>query len=201
VLSRPAVRRATSADVPALARMLERAFRDDPIACWAFPPERLRPRALELFQALRMRQLLNEEEVWTTDDLSCAALWATPGHWRSTPAEEAEIGRCFARRGLWLRLGLAAVGWQLLEQAHPRTPAHYYLAVLGTEPTAQGRGLGSAVLAPVLESCDRDGVAAYLESSKERNIAFYARHGFRVLEEKRLLGGPPFWRMWRDPRP
>jgi GNAT superfamily N-acetyltransferase len=59
-------------------------------------------------------------------------------------------------------------------------------AVLGTDPAAQGRGLGSAVLAPVLEGCDRDGIGAYLVSSKERNIDFYARFGFRVTREVRL---------------
>ncbi len=44
--------------------------------------------------------------------------------------------------------------------------------------------------APVLEQCDRDGVGAFLESSKERNIDFYARHGFKVLRELRLPRGP-----------
>ena len=84
--------------------------------------------------------------------------------------------------------------------AHPTEP-HYYLAVLGTEPEFQGRGIGSALLRPVLDICDRDEIPAYLESSKERNIAFYARHGFRVTREVTLPKGPPVWLMWRDPRP
>jgi ribosomal protein S18 acetylase RimI-like enzyme len=88
-----------------------------------------------------------------------------------------------------------------LEARHPSGPPHYYLAVLGTDPAQQGRGLGSALLAPVLERCDQDGVGAFLESSKERNIDFYARHGFRVTDELRLPRGPTMWQMWRDPRP
>jgi hypothetical protein len=52
----------------------------------------------------------------------------------------------------------------------------------------------------VLERCDRDGVPAYLESSKERNVVLYERHGFRVVEQLRLpKDGPPIWRMWREP--
>jgi ribosomal protein S18 acetylase RimI-like enzyme len=194
------VRRATSADVPALAAVLARAFLDDPVASWAWRPDRLRLGALERFHGVRLRQLLAGEEVWTSDELTCAALWAPPASWHMTLSETAMLVPCFLRPRLFVRMPLVALGWEKLERAHPRRPPHFYLAVLGTEPRAQGRGLGSAVLGGVLEGCDRDGVAAYLESSKERNIDFYARHGFRVLEEIRLLRGPPMWRMWRDPR-
>jgi ribosomal protein S18 acetylase RimI-like enzyme len=194
------VRRATSADVPALAAMLARAFFDDPVTSWAWRPDRLRLRALERFQAARLRQLLAGDEVWTNDELTCAAMWAPPGHWHSTLRETAMLVPAFLHPRLLLRMPMVALGWEKLERAHPPEPPHLYLALLGTEPEAQGRGLGSAVMAPVLEQCDQDGVGAYLESSKERNIDFYARHGFRVLDEIRLLRGPTMWKMWRDPR-
>jgi ribosomal protein S18 acetylase RimI-like enzyme len=186
--------------VPALAGMLARAFAEDPVAMWAFPREGLRERALARFHGTRMRQLLVEEEVWMSADGACAALWAPPGRWRQTPGEEAQIARCFVHPRLLPRLPLVTLGWHGMERKHPRGPAHWYLAVLGTDPASQGQGLGSAVLRPVLERCDAEGVGAYLESSKERNIDFYARHGFRVLSELRLLRGPKVWPMWRDPR-
>lgn len=195
------VRRASARDVPALAAMLARAFFDDPVASWAWRADGLRVGALERFQAIRMRQLLDGEEIWTTDDLSSAALWAPPGRWHMTLREVAMLAPCFLRPRLFARMPLVALGWELLERAHPRTPAHYYLAVLGTEPDAQGRGLGSAVLRPVLEQCDSDQVGAYLESSKERNVPFYLRFGFEVVEELHsVAGSPPIWRMWREPR-
>jgi ribosomal protein S18 acetylase RimI-like enzyme len=193
------VRRAGAEDIPALAAMLSRAFFDDPVASWAWRPDALRPRALERFQAIRLRQLLDGQEIWTTGELTSAALWALPGAWHKSLRETATLAPCFLRPSLFARLPLVAAGWERLERAHPRRPPHYYLAVLGTDPAAQGRGLGSAVLRPVLEQCDRDQVGAYLESSKERNIDFYARHGFRVLGEVRLLRGPKMWKMWRDP--
>jgi ribosomal protein S18 acetylase RimI-like enzyme len=195
-----ATRRATPEDVPALAGMLTRAFLDDPVAIWSCRPERLRPRVLERFQATRLRHLLAEQEVWTTPELSSAALWAPPKRWRTTVRQDLEIARSALHPRLLTRLPLLARGFLGMERKHPHHPPHWYLAVLGTEPAAQGQGLGSAVLGPVLEQCDADGVGAYLESSKERNIAFYARHGFRVTAELRLPLGPRIWAMWREAR-
>jgi ribosomal protein S18 acetylase RimI-like enzyme len=196
----PAVRRATAADVPGLAAMLARAFLDDPVAGWAWRADGLRLDALERFQAVRMRQLMDGQEIWTTDELTSAALWAPPGRWHMTLRETAMLVPCFLRPSLFARMPVVALGWERLERSHPRSPPHFYLAVLGTEPDAQGHGLGSAVLRPVIEQCDSDQVGAYLESSKERNVDFYARHGFRVVKEIRLLRGPKMWAMWRDPR-
>ena len=198
--SAPTARRATAADIPRLERALARAFYDDPVACWSCPPDALRPRMLEVFYRVRLRQLLAEQEVWTDPDLGGAALWAPPGRWRTTLREDLQMARCMLAPRLFARMPLVFGGFIVqLERRHPRTP-HWYLAILGTEPAAQGRGIGSAVLAPVLERCDADGVGAYLESSKERNIAYYARHGFRVTDELRLPRGPRMWAMWRDPR-
>jgi ribosomal protein S18 acetylase RimI-like enzyme len=197
----PPVRRATAADVPELARMLARAFFDDPVAEWAWRDDASRPRALERFQAIRAQQLLADQEVWTTDDHSAAALWAPPLRWKKTLLQDAAFTRCFLHPRLIARMPLVTAGWIAMERGHPHHPAHYYLALLGTDPAQQGRGLGSALLRAVLEQCDRDGVGAFLECSKERNVDFYARHGFRVTETVRLLRGPCMWKMWREPRP
>jgi ribosomal protein S18 acetylase RimI-like enzyme len=87
----------------------------------------------------------------------------------------------------------------VLEAKHPREP-HYYLAFIGVDPEWQGRGLGAAVMAPVLERCDEQGASAFLEASTPRNRALYERHGFTVTEEFTLgRGAPPQWRMWRAP--
>ncbi len=192
-------RRATAQELPELTGALARAFMDDPVARWSCPPERLRASVLERFHGTRLRQLHCHDEVWTTDGLGCAALWAPPEHGRTSWHEDLALARCIVRARIAQRLPLTIAGLLGVERRHPREPPHWYLAVLGTDPAEQGRGLGSAVLRPVLERCDTDQVGAYLESSKERNIDFYARHGFRVTEEMRLPWGPIIWPMWRDP--
>jgi ribosomal protein S18 acetylase RimI-like enzyme len=186
--------------------MLARAFEDDPVAMWSCRAASLRPSTLLRFHGARLRQLVRYGAVWTTPDRDSAALWAPPQRWRTTAAEDLALARALVRPRLLAHPGalaaapLVGVGLLRIERRHPPDPAHWYLAVLGTDPAAQGRGIGSAVLGPTLRQCDADEVGAYLESSKERNIDFYARHGFRVVRELRLPRGPKVWAMWREPR-
>jgi len=98
-----------------------------------------------------------------------------------------------------LRGPLVCWGLATVERHHPHD-RHLYLAVLGVDPGAQGSGVGSSLLAPGLELCDREGLAAYLETGKERNLAFYGRHGFEVTGQLTLPRGPTVWLMRREPR-
>src|SRR5438034_5137827 len=132
--------------------MLTRAFLDDPVVAWAFRAERARPRALERFQATRLRQLLEGGEVWATDDLRCAALWAVPGQWRPGPREEGQIARCFLHPRLIGRLPLATLGWQLLERRHPAAPEHWYWRC--SAPIRAHKGADSA--RPCSPPCSRN---------------------------------------------
>ena len=86
-----------------------------------------------------------------------------------------------------------------MEARHPATP-HWYLPMVGVEPARQGRGLGSALIRPVLERCDRTGVPAYLEATTPRSRALYERLGFRVTATIREGGCPPLWCMLREPQ-
>ncbi len=83
-----------------------------------------------------------------------------------------------------------AAGVRAIEKRHPREP-HWYLPVVGVEPSAQGHGRGSALLRHVLARCDADRTPAYLEATSEHSRALYLTHGFEVTEELRLPGGGP----------
>jgi len=193
------VRRVRRDDRPRLAAVLARAFEDDPVMSWFFPDPSRRAAQNRRFFAMRLRQLLPHEETYTVEGELGAALWAPPDRWRLGTLDSLRMGISLLP-ALGRRTGLITRGVDRIERSHPPAP-HYYLAVLGTDPEAQGRGVGSALMRPVLDACDRDGIPAFLESSKERNIDFYARHGFRVTDEVRMPKGPPVWPMWRDPRP
>jgi ribosomal protein S18 acetylase RimI-like enzyme len=195
-----AVRRAEASELPKLARMLARAFDDDPVARYACPPDKLRPRVLERLFGLRLRDIHLHGEIWTVDGLESVAVWTPPERWHTTPRQDLTYATSLLHPRLLLRMPMVVGGLLRVQSMHPEQPSHWYLAILGTDLAAQGHGLGSAMMTPVLEQCDRDGLGAYLESSKERNIDFYARHGFRVIDERRLPRGPRLWPMWREPR-
>jgi len=193
------VRKATAADVPQIVRTLTRAFHDDPVMSFIFPEDGKRPAILEAFFDVSARQIyLEKGETYICNDGRAAALWAPPGKWKVSTLDIVRNGPRLARvMGRRLALGLRAMN--MVERKHPREPGHYYLAILGTDPERQNRGLGSALLTDMLSRADAEGVPAYLESSSENNRRLYMRHGFRVVEEIPIpAGGPPVWRMWRD---
>ena len=90
--------------------------------------------------------------------------------------------------------------FEQMEEHHP-TYDHWYLPLIGVEPVAQGRRLGSALLQHALETCDSDGLPAYLEATSPRNRNLYARHGFGDVATIQAGSSPPLWAMLREPAP
>jgi GNAT superfamily N-acetyltransferase len=190
------VRRVRPDDYGPLAEVLARAFYDDPVTSWFYPHAARRMKHARRFFAIRQRQLADQGLMYTTAERSGAALWAGPGRWREDLRQSLMLLPMLPV--LLRRIVRSTHAMREIERRHPVAP-HYYLSVLGTEPEQQGGGIGSALLGPVLQRCDADGVGAYLECSKESNVDFYARHGFAVTERIVLPEGPPLWLMWREP--
>ena len=62
-------------------------------------------------------------------------------------------------------------------------PTAYHLEMLGVDSDFQGRGAGTEILRESLRRLDAEGREAYLESSNPRNVPFYRRQGFEVVDE------------------
>lgn len=195
------VRAATRDDQAAIAQAMAEAFWDDPVQEFLLPNPKDRHRRLQrLFAVLFRGHYFPVGSVWTTPERSGAAWWAPPGRATLPPAAVLRHSVPMLRSlGRYTPRALKILG--AIEKAHPKE-RHWYLGILGTRPADQGKGIGSALLAPILRTCDEEGIPAYLESSKYSNLAFYRRHGFEVTGEIALPGGgPPVWPMWRDPDP
>lgn len=190
------VREAAVGDLWQLSTTLADAFATDPVLRWLIPTKRRRDTRLRRLFALELAHyVFAAGRVLTTDDFRGANLELPPGRWKMTMPLSAAIGWV---RVFGVRLPRASRLQGLLSRNHLQEP-HYYIRYVGVAARFQGQGLGTALLRPTLDRCDREGLPAYLEASSERSAALYERLGFVHLGELRISDGPPFWPMRRPP--
>jgi ribosomal protein S18 acetylase RimI-like enzyme len=195
-LTNPAAARPFRGDVSRLSAALAAAFEQDPIFGWILPNHHQRSARLLRFFDLELRHVvLPVGRVWTVAEGVGASLELPPGKWRLPLGAQVAHGPAFLR-AFGARLPRAMALLMLIERHHVREP-HYYIPYIGVAPDAQGQGLGTALLRPTLDRCDREGLPAYLEATSERNAALYERLGFEVKGELRLGSSPPLWPMLR----
>ena len=190
--------------VNAAANVLADAFNDDPVVVWLVPDQQRRSRDLPWAMNLMTRYALKYGQIDTTvGSPEAVALWLPPDRPLISTLR-------IMRMGMWLaplKLGFGAFGRYLKlanfsEHLHKRDmpPRHWYLPLIGVDPSRQGRGLGGRLMERALARADADRVACYLENTKERNLPFYEKHGFEVIvEEKVAEDGPTIWTMKREP--
>lgn len=181
-----------------------RAFFDDPLFQFVLPDEATRRAHLPWLMRVGLALGTQRGHVHTTSGTMLGhAVWLPPGQTHLSDDHMVEAG--FVDPDA--RIGASALGrfGAFMEQAattHDRlVPGpHWYLLILGIDPPMQGRGIGGSLLQPTLSRADEDGLPCYLETAKERNLAFYRRHGFDVAEEQTIDGGgPTVWSMIRPP--
>jgi ribosomal protein S18 acetylase RimI-like enzyme len=187
---------ATADDAALVARTLARAFDDDPMMRWFFPDDDAREAVLGRYFATIFTRQYGRHGVCEHTE-AAAAFWVPPeAQAKAVPDAETiqELLNLLGDRAPLFR--------DAVETAAKHTPQepHWYLAMIGADPAAQGQGHGAALLRSGLAKADAAGLPAYLESSKPSNLPFYEHFGFTVREELRLPGGGPvLWGMWRLP--
>lgn len=189
----------------AAAKVLSSAFSHDPLVSYFLPkakPAQLK--ALRHISAALMRYCQDYETIYTTaGEPQGVAIWLPPAE---AQFEFSQLTR-FLTSGLlampfylpWQRL-LTGMGllFQELAAQQSREP-HWYLAMLGVETRCQGQGIGGALLQPVLQRADQEGLPCYLETSTEAAVRFYQRQGFVVEDHREITPGLPYWKMKRAP--
>lgn len=187
-------RPATLDDATAISRTLTLAFDDDPMMRWFFPEEATREAGLGRYFATIFTRQYGRHGVCERTE-SAASFWVPPGAQDKAVPDAATVQELTEILGDRAPLFREAV--ELAAEHGPKEP-HWYLAVVGADPAAQGQGHGSALLRSGLAKADADGLPVYLESSKPANIPVYEHFGFTVLGEVELPGGgPALWAMRR----
>jgi ribosomal protein S18 acetylase RimI-like enzyme len=191
-------------DLSRAATALGRAFHDDPLQSYVLPDPAVRAERSPAHFAPILEYGLRFGTVLTTaGEPRGAAVWLPPGETAVTDQRAMEAGL----DTLPDVLGAAEADrfFSVLATIDPYhrsdVPAeHWYVLVIGVEPGAQGRGLGRALLTPLLEEARRDKLPCYLETAQPQNVEFYRHLGFRVLRDiVDPRSGLRLWTFRRDP--
>lgn len=196
----PNLTKAAPQDWKALADLTAAAFAKDPVNQWIFGKERA---IASCFRVLA-REIYTKHGIChfargADGQIKGATMWA---HSSAMPplSKLAEIALALgvSRHGTKGALARTIKAGEIMTAEHPKAP-HFYLFTIGTLPSARGTGLGRALLAPVLDACDRAGLPCYLENSNPANFGFYSTHGFEHMKHFNAgKGGPPLQAMWRS---
>jgi ribosomal protein S18 acetylase RimI-like enzyme len=168
---------AVSAEIDRTVATLTLAFSTDPIARWIYDddPHRYLTHFPDFVRAFGGKAFPAGTAYEVKDGVG-AALWLPPGVHIDDETLGAVLERTLSPEK---SAAIGAVFGQMAEY-HPHKQ-HWYLPLIGIDSLHQNKGYGSVLLDHTLRQCDRDHVAAYLESTNPRNIPFYERHGFEVL--------------------
>jgi hypothetical protein len=175
-------------------RILAEAFKDDPVINWTCK----QPQSLVPFFEITLPVFVPHQLSYLDPQGRGAAAWLGPRQTLKWPVKLSSVVKTLKLGGLTALYRLLLSG-NKTEHYHPDIP-HYYLFAIGVTPANKGRGIGSALMAEILRRCDDEGMPAYLENSKEENLAFYQGHGFKVQQQIHFApSAPPVWLMWREP--
>ena len=197
-----AIRAAGERDRELVVRLLDEAFREDPVSRWVFPGDAHLRRSHHKLMAAFTDIVLAAGRVDVTEDGSACALWLSVPAADPAGAGPDDDGPAQVRAAVDPANERVELIGRLTEEIHPADRAHEYLWMIGVAPERRGEGLGTALMMPVLDRCDREGLPAYLEASNADSRRLYERLGFTVLADRVLAlpDGPTMWPMWREPR-
>lgn len=188
----------------AAAAVIAQAFQEDPGFVYAMPDATARTSAghwLSEHMVQYVRLAGGMVDV-AGQPVHAAALWF------DVPGRYAMKMGALLRSGLWATpfgVGLGALGrlaklGDLIDELHEKHAPrpHRYLNQLAVAPSAQGRGVGTALVRPRLEEASRLGIACYLETFSERAVTLYRRLGFELVAEVTPKELPKTWALVRE---
>jgi ribosomal protein S18 acetylase RimI-like enzyme len=198
------VRRMTRADEQAVGDILGLAFADQPNTLAVTRGDVALARRIA-FDGMRVATLRRTyKNLWVAEEIGSGdgrVVGALNGidwpHCQMTLAEKLRTAA-----PMLLAMGMAVPrGFRIMSALGKRDPRepHWHLGPVGVHPDVQGRGIGTSLVTSFLDLVDEQRSPAYLETDRERNLAFYQRFGFAVVAEEDILGVRN-WYMWRAAR-
>ena len=194
-MAQPGIETAHTASRSRIVDTITLGFSSDPIARWLWPGADTYLTTMPAFVEAFAGGGFDHASVYRTDCGHAAAMWLPPGVEPNGDAIAAIIGESIEPD----RMEEVGALFAQMDAFHPDEPC-WYLPLIAADPSRTGRGLGAALMKHALQICDEQGLPAYLESSNERNISLYERHGFEVIGTIETPSSPTMTPMFRPAR-
>ena len=162
------------------------AFSSDPLLRWMFPSSHsYLANIIETFDVFAGHSI-DGDTCLITPAFEGAAMWLAPG----AATDEDAVGEAFAKIFSPEFLPKVSEILAAMEAYHPHDENCWYVPLIGLDPGQQNKGVGAALMKHMTEKLDNEGAMAYLESSNQKNISLYLRHGFEVIGEIQIYNSP-----------
>jgi ribosomal protein S18 acetylase RimI-like enzyme len=172
-------------DVEVAADVLSQAFVDDPLCAFMLPNRRTRVATLhKFFRPYGEAGILNGHGFGVGEPIQGVAFWEFPEH-GGISVNIRSLGKFLPLFftsypiGLYRARGILHVIDAL--RAQYATEPHFYLDNLGVLPAAQGRGLSSKLIRPILEIADSQQALVYTDTVTPENVPLYEHFGFQCV--------------------
>ena len=180
-------------DLDKLAEVSADAYKDYPLHNW-FTKGKYDPVASKLLMQISLRTMTEDAIIYAdSEEMNGFAVWLPFGFTGNKTMS------FLANGGLKLifHSGLGLIGRLLTYETYAMNlkkefTDHYdwYLFNLSIKKDAQGKGIASKLLRPMLQFCDDEKMVAYLETNKESNVSLYKHYGFELKKEELIPKTP-----------
>ncbi len=175
-------RKAKRADKKKVIEILSNSFERDLHIGWYTGNDHRKHRKMKSLMAFMFESSFRYKDAYIGNDMKAVALWKnSPGNKMTFRLLVEYI------RFTWIfgfsKIKAISKLEKLIHQRHPQTEDYFFLWIIGTHQDHQQKGIGSSLLAPMLEAANQQQKAIYLETTNEENIPFYKKRGFEVHDE------------------
>lgn len=168
-------------DLKRLAEVAADAYQDYPLHNW-LTKGKYDAEASRLIMHISLKTMINDAVIYAdSQELNGFAVWLPPGFTGNKTLP-------FLLNGglkLILHSGFGIIGRLLNYETYAMglkreftDNKDWYLYNLSVKRNAQGKGIASKLLRPMLDFCDGEKKVAYLETNKESNVGLYRHYGF-----------------------